>query len=162
MVSFDGFRITFCILWYIEAIYKYKAVDKVIDKLKAINRYSIIYVGFIFVTLSFIYSLIECIYLILKRRSYSLRKKCPYSELFCPYFPRIFMHSDSVQRDTSHLSVFSWNAGKCGKNVDQNNSKYGHFLHSVFFFCVVSRLSSLSSGDCIMKALHQWLWSMTG
>ena len=37
----------------------------------------------------------------------ALRKKCPYSELFC--------------------SVFSPNAGKYG----QNNSKYGHFLHSV-------------------------------
>ena len=32
---------------------------------------------------------------------------------------------------TAHLSVFSPNAGKCGKNVDQNNSKYGHFLRSV-------------------------------
>ena len=39
-----------------------------------------------------------------------------------PRFSRIFLHSD--------LSVFSLNAGKCGKNVDQNNSKYGHFLRS--------------------------------
>ena len=29
-----------------------------------------------------------------------------------------------------YLSVFSPNAGKCGKNADQNNSEYGHFLHS--------------------------------
>ena len=86
VVLFDVFRITFCILWYIEAIYKYKAIDKVIDKLKAINRYSFIYVGFRFATLSFLYSLIECIYLILERRSYSLRKNCPYSELFWSAF----------------------------------------------------------------------------
>ena len=29
-----------------------------------------------------------------------------------------------------YLSVFSPNAGKCGKNADQNNSEYGHFLRS--------------------------------
>ena len=33
-----------------------------------------------------------------------------------------------------YLSVFSPNAGKCGKNVDQNNSEYGHFLRSGSFF----------------------------
>ena len=32
--------------------------------------------------------------------------------------------------DTLYLSVFSPNAGKCGKNADQNNSEYGHFLRS--------------------------------
>ena len=30
-----------------------------------------------------------------------------------------------------YLSVFSPNAEKCGKNTDQNNSEYGHFLRSV-------------------------------
>ena len=30
------------------------------------------------------------------------------------------------------LSVFGLNPRKCGKNADQNNSKYGHFLHSVY------------------------------
>ena len=30
-----------------------------------------------------------------------------------------------------YLSVFSLNVGKCGKNADQNNSEYGHFLRSV-------------------------------
>ena len=43
----------------------------------------------------------------------SLRKMCPYSELFW-------------------TELFSPNAGKCGKNADQNNSEYGHFLRSVF------------------------------
>ena len=36
-----------------------------------------------------------------------------------PYFFRIFPRSC--------LSVFSPNAENCGKNVDQNNSEYGHF-----------------------------------
>ena len=29
---------------------------------------------------------------------------------------------------SQYLSVFSSNVGKCGKNADQNNSKYGHFF----------------------------------
>ena len=29
------------------------------------------------------------------------------------------------------FSAFSPNSGKCGKNADQNNSEYGHFLRSV-------------------------------
>ena len=35
---------------------------------------------------------------------------------------RIFRHLDWIRRDTPYLSVFSSNAGKCGKNADQNNS----------------------------------------
>ena len=35
--------------------------------------------------------------------------------------------------DTPYFSVFSPNAGKCGKNADQNNSEYGHFLRSVLY-----------------------------
>ena len=48
-----------------------------------------------------------------------------------PHFSRIFPHSDWIRRETKYLSVFSPNAGKCGKNADQNNSEYGHFIHSV-------------------------------
>ena len=33
-------------------------------------------------------------------------------------------------RDTEYLSTFSPNAGKCGKNADQNNSEYWLFLRS--------------------------------
>ena len=48
-----------------------------------------------------------------------MRKKFPCSELlwsaFFPYF-----------------LAFGLNTRKCGKNVDQNNSKYGHFLRSVY------------------------------
>ena len=36
-----------------------------------------------------------------------------------------------MRRDKEYLSVFSSNAGKCGKNADQNNSEYGLFLRSV-------------------------------
>ena len=46
------------------------------------------------------------------------------------HFSWIFSHSDWIRRDTSYtsyLSVFSPNAGKCGKNADHNNSEYGHF-----------------------------------
>ena len=36
-----------------------------------------------------------------------------------PHFSRIFPHLDWIRRDT--------NEGKCRKNVDHNNSEYGHF-----------------------------------
>ena len=39
-------------------------------------------------------------------------------------FPAFFSH---------YPSIFSLNVGKCGKNADQNNSEYGHFLRSVIF-----------------------------
>ena len=39
------------------------------------------------------------------------------------------MQKPILLRD-KYLSVFSPNAGKCGKNADQNNSEYGHFLRS--------------------------------
>ena len=35
--------------------------------------------------------------------------------------------------DTEYLTVFSPNTGKYGKNVDQDDSKYRHFLHSVSY-----------------------------
>ena len=34
---------------------------------------------------------------------------------------------------TPYLSVFSPNVEKCRKNEDQNNSEYGHFLHSEIY-----------------------------
>ena len=58
----------------------------------------------------------------------SLRKKSPYSELFWSAF---LPHFPAFRLNTEYLSVFSPNAGKCGKNVDQNNSEYGQFLRSV-------------------------------
>ena len=35
-----------------------------------------------------------------------------------------------------YLSVFSPNEGKCGKNAEQNNSEYGHFLRSEYLLPV--------------------------
>ena len=57
----------------------------------------------------------------------TLRKKCPYSELF---WSPCFSHFPSFGLNTEiyEVSVFSPNAGKRGKNVDQNNYEYGHFL----------------------------------
>ena len=49
----------------------------------------------------------------------------------CPHFLYIFPHSDRIRSDTPYLSVFSSNAGKCGKNADQNNSEYRLFLRIV-------------------------------
>ena len=43
---------------------------------------------------------------------------------------RIFPAFCRIRRDTPYLSVFSPNVRKCGKNADQNNSEYGHFLRS--------------------------------
>ena len=45
-----------------------------------------------------------------------------------PHFSSIFPHSNWIRRDTDYLFVFSPNAGKCGKNANQNNSEYGFFL----------------------------------
>ena len=50
-----------------------------------------------------------------------------------PYFSRIFPHSDWIRRDTEYLSVCSPNVGKSAKNADQNNSKYGLFLHREYY-----------------------------
>ena len=57
-------------------------------------------------------------------------KKCPNSELFWSAF---FPHLDWIRRDTPYLFVFSLSAEKCRKNVDQNNSEYGHFLRNVLY-----------------------------
>ena len=34
------------------------------------------------------------------------------------HFSHIFLHSCWIRRDTGYLSIFSTNAGKCGKNAD--------------------------------------------
>ena len=52
-------------------------------------------------------------------------------------------YSDSVSLSI-HLSVFSPNVGKCGKNVDKNNSKYGLFLRS--------------EGYKILFSTKKWFW----
>ena len=53
----------------------------------------------------------------------ALRKKCPYLELFWSVFSRIRTEYGEI-RSISLYSV------RMRENVDQNNSKYGHFLRS--------------------------------
>ena len=60
---------------------------------------------------------------------------------FWVIFVRIFPAFRLNAGRYSYLSVFSPNAGKCGKNVDQNNSKYGHFLRSAFLTHFMSLVS---------------------
>ena len=40
---------------------------------------------------------------------------------------------------SEYFSVICPNAEKCGKNADQNNSEYGHFLRSTFGAFLKSR-----------------------
>ena len=49
---------------------------------------------------------------------------------FSPY-SEINTDSEIIGRDTPYLSVLSPNAGKYGKNAEQNNFEYRHFLSSV-------------------------------
>ena len=54
----------------------------------------------------------------------TLRKKCPYSELFWS----LFFGIQTKYREILRISPYSvW----MSENMDQNNSKYGHFLRSV-------------------------------
>ena len=55
----------------------------------------------------------------------SLRKKCPYSELFWSGFSRIRTEYEEIR----NLSLYSV---QMRENAEQNNSEYGHFLRSVF------------------------------
>ena len=57
--------------------------------------------------------------------SQRLCKKCPYSELFLSGF---FPHFQCVR-----MRENAGNTSECGKNPDQNNSEYGHFLRSECF-----------------------------
>ena len=54
----------------------------------------------------------------------SLRKKCPYSELFWSAFSRIWTEYREIWRISLYW-VRMW------ENMDQNNSEYGHFSRSV-------------------------------
>ena len=54
----------------------------------------------------------------------ALHKKCPHSELFWSSFSRIRTEYWAIL----HISPYSV---RMRENVDQNNSEYGHFLHSV-------------------------------
>ena len=49
--------------------------------------------------------------------------------VFAIILVRIFPAFSRIQ--TPYLSIFTPNAGKCGKNAIQNNYEYRHFLRSV-------------------------------
>ena len=55
-----------------------------------------------------------------------MREKSPYSELFWYTFSRIQTEYEEILR-------ISPNSVRMGKNTDQNNSKYEHFLRSIFY-----------------------------
>ena len=63
-------------------------------------------------------------WILLKKPELTLRKKCPYSELFWPIFSRTCTKYGEAR------SIFPYSV-QMRKNADQNNSKYGHFSHSV-------------------------------
>ena len=50
-----------------------------------------------------------------------------------PHFSCIFPHSHWIERDTPYLPVFSPNAGKSGRNLDQNK------ITNFFFFASPSK-----------------------
>ena len=54
----------------------------------------------------------------------TLRKKCPYSELYWSAFSRSMTEYGEILRISPH-SVQMW------ENADKNNSKYGPFLRNV-------------------------------
>ena len=73
----------------------------------------------------------------LQDKPYNLHyvKSVPIQNHSGPYFSRIFWHSN--------LSVFSPNICKSGKNADQNNSEYGHFLRcDPKFFTVITAFTA--------------------
>ena len=55
---------------------------------------------------------------------FTLRKKCPYSELFWSAFSRIRTEYGEILR----ISPYSV---RMQENTDQNNSEYGHFSGNV-------------------------------
>ena len=58
--------------------------------------------------------------------SYSLRKKCTYSELFWSVFSCIRTEYGEIRSIFLYSVRMRW-------NTDQNNSQYGHFLRSKWF-----------------------------
>ena len=58
----------------------------------------------------------------------TLRKRCPYSELFWSAF---FPHFPAFGLNTERYSLSLRIQSECGNNADQNNSEYGLFLRSV-------------------------------
>ena len=58
---------------------------------------------------------------------YTLRNKCPYSELLWSAF---FLHFPALGLNTERYEVPLLIQSECGKNADQNNPEYGQILRS--------------------------------
>ena len=68
--------------------------------------------------------------------------------LFGVILVHTFPHWDWIWRSTLHLSALS----PYGENADQNNSEYGHFLHSVSS-TVKQALKNFSLNSCMLVVL---------
>ena len=74
----------------------------------------------------FLTLIFDCVNILRAFFSYTLREKCPYSDLFWSAFSHIRTEYGEV-RSISLYSV------RMRENVDQNNYEYGNFLHSDSF-----------------------------
>ena len=75
--------------------------------------------------------------------SLPLGEKCPYSELFWSIFSSIRTQYGEILR-ILHISPYSF---RMRENTNQNNSDYGHFLHSVLLGFIVVFLSFIHLED---------------
>ena len=69
--------------------------------------------------------------LIKNSKPFTLRKKCPYSELFWSVFSRIRTEYAEIL-NISPYSVRIW------ENTDRKNSEKGHFSRSVYLVCILN------------------------
>ena len=79
-------------------------------------------------------------------------KKCPYSELFWSAF---FLHFSALRLNTERYGVSLRIQSKCGKNADQNNSEFRHFLHcgnNQKKFCLNIKIGVLSCNASVLFA----------
>ena len=101
------------------------------------------------------YTILLYMYLLLQETSYTTLKMAVFEVILVRIFFRIFPDSDLIRRNTEYISVFSPNAGKCGKNVFQNNSEYGHFLCSANH---ANKIYPLPSSACFQQHFHDWFY----
>ena len=109
------------------------------------------------------FTFISCSNFTLIFRYSTLRKKCPYSELFWPAFSCILTKYGEI------LSPYSF---RMRENADQNDSEYGHFSRSdtlpnrckfeiqlCKWYKFVIRKPLNATNFVKQKKLHQNLWS---
>ena len=72
--------------------------------------------------------------------SFSLHKKCPYSEFFWSIFSHLRIEYGEIRSIAPYLV-------RMRENTDQKNSECGHFSRSVCYFSMFNRCSNLSIVD---------------